>query len=144
MTYSEFTSLLNSPAKLALLIVAALFVMATTSQAQSSMAETPVLASKPAPQTCRANRFFIAGESGRLHLAFMSASACTTAAMDSCNAKAVQLKQDCEYRNEDGGTTYSSCRCQSLRYGKQCYEDEGCYNGSAFLVELAPECFGIQ
>lgn len=73
-----------------------------------------------------------------------SATGCTGAAMDDCNARAVEIKRDCDYRGEDGGTPFSSCRCQSIRYAQECYENAGCYNGALLFMEISPECFGIQ
>jgi hypothetical protein len=90
---------------------------------------------------CSARAFLATGATGRLHFAFM---ACTDEAMDACNNRCADVKWDCEYRGEDGGTPYSSCRCQSIRCAKQCYEDAGCYYGSQLFLEISPECFGSQ
>lgn len=119
--------------KTLLLVISAIVITASSAtRAQTIKAVRPC-----------ASPFLAVAASGRFHFAF-SASSCSDAAMDACNAQAAELKRNCEYRGEDGGSTYSSCRCQSIRAAKDCYADAGCSIGSALFTEISPECFGIQ
>lgn len=69
---------------------------------------------------------------------------CTDAAMEACNARAVEIERNCQYRGEDGGTAYTSCDCQSIRYVRDCYQRAGCSLGAATFMAVSPECFAIQ
>lgn len=94
------------------------------------------------PRPCAA-RFFAAGDSGRLHFAF-SAPACTDTTADACNTEAADVKKNCEYRHEDGGTAFSSCNCQAVRQGASCYRNAGCETEAAMIEKISAECFIIQ
>lgn len=61
--------------------------------------------------------------------------------MDSCNNKAAQLKNDCEFRHQGGTTEYTACRCQAIRSGESCYRTAGCTGVADLMRETSPECF---
>jgi hypothetical protein len=102
---------------------------------------TLTAAAQTATRSCTA-RFFVTGSSTRLHLA-LTATSCATP-VQCCDEQADQLKRDCEWRGEDGGSAYSSCRCQSTRYRRDCYEQAGYYYYGQIVMEINPECFGVQ
>src|SRR5688572_3648073 len=93
------------------LLLAAIAVLTMTSA--SSQAQQ---------KTCTAKAFFTSSNSMPLHYAFSrAAAACSDSAMQACNDRAVEIKEDCEFRNEGFGTGYASCRCQAYRYNSECY-----------------------
>lgn len=101
-----------------------------------------VQAQSIAPKPCTVNRLLVSSAM-RVHFAF-AASFCSDSAIAACNNAAEELKQDCEFRGEDGGTPYTSCKCQAARSQKNCFQNAGCNYGSTLLIENNPECFGIQ
>lgn len=90
----------------------------------------------PAPATTSR-----AQATSRMH--YVVSMGCSGNQTYNCITKADEVEANCEYRNEDGGTPYSSCFCQHRRFYKQCMEECGTYDHQ-MLIELSPECFTSQ
>lgn len=118
---------MRKPTLTFLLLIAACLATATTAEAQ-------LLTAKPCGQ------FFSTSGPIKLHFA-LSGSACSEASHSKCEGKALETKAECTANGGDGGTTYTSCTCQSIRAARQCYAEEGCFNMSYFLVQDAEGCF---
>ena len=115
-----------------LITVTIVLIFSAVAQAQS--------VTKP----CSAQLFIVAGGVQRLHFALGSFD-CSSTQFMACVDRSAEIEDDCNYRGEDGGTVYSSCKCQGTRYLRQCMEEHNCGSGySAILIENSPECFGIQ
>lgn len=72
----------------------------------------------------------------------LTATDCSGSTNIGCQIKGSNVESNCEYRGEDGGTPYTSCRCQGLRAMKQCFEENNC--DLHLYLELSPECYNIQ
>lgn len=98
--------------QIVLAVTCTIFFTASTAFADNATTASP----------CSAKPFLVTSV-GRTHYAV---SAGCNETSSTCGQKSRELMDDCEYRNEDGGSVYTSCECQGVREYKTCMQDGGC------------------
>lgn len=93
-------------------------------------------------QTCSLGTISTLNHLGRSHFAF--SAECPESIFNACTQKSAEVKRNCEFRNEDGGTRHTSCNCQANRAGYDCLVASGnlgCRELALLIFSTTPECF---
>ena len=98
---------------------------------------TPVTMSAETTKPC-SGTFMITTSVGRVH----AAQWCDERSAI-CGQEGKEVKQNCQFRGEDGGDPFSSCECQGVRHYRDCMYNWGCTRYSEYfrIYEDYPHCF---